>query len=131
MQGFIDDIERITVTNTDFRRVLYTGKHCQLVVMCLTEGQNIGLEVHSNIDQFFRVEEGYACVKINDNIKIVEAGSGIVIPAGSHHDVLNIGLENLKLYTIYSPPHHKDGTIFKTKEDALASNEKFDGITTE
>jgi mannose-6-phosphate isomerase-like protein (cupin superfamily) len=118
--------------NENFRKVLYTGKNSQLVLMSLKPGEEIGLEVHPENDQFFRFEKGQGRVVIDDNEYTVEDGSAIIVPAGSEHNVINISeTEDLKLYTIYSPPHHKDGIIRKTKEDAEANEADFDGQTTE
>ena len=121
MTGYIDNIEEKTINNDYFRKVVFTGRHCQLVVMCLKPGEEIGSEVHKNVDQFFRIEKGKGKVVINGEEKQVINGVGIVVPAGSEHNVTNISTSNdLKLYTIYSPPQHKDGIVHKTKEDAMA-----------
>ena len=130
-KGFKDNIEKLTEENYDFRKVIYTGLHSQLVLMALPVGGEIGFEVHSDTDQFFRFEEGQGKVTINETVYEVSNGDGIVVPAGSRHNVENIGETMLKLYTIYSPAHHKDGTIHKTKIEAETSEEKFDGQTTE
>lgn len=131
MKGFVDDIEDRTEENTDFRRVLYTGKHMQLVVMALPPGEEIGEEVHHDRDQFFRVEEGEGEVWIDGTRTKIESDTAMVVPAGARHNVRNTGDEPLKLYTIYAPPEHVDGTVHVTKADALASKEHFDGKTTE
>jgi mannose-6-phosphate isomerase-like protein (cupin superfamily) len=132
MKGFNTNIEKDTLENENFRKVLYTGKNSQLVLMSLKPGEEIGLEVHPENDQFFRFEKGQGRVVIDDNEYTVEDGSAIIVPAGSEHNVINISeTEDLKLYTIYSPPHHKDGIIRKTKEDAEANEADFDGQTTE
>ena len=133
MQGYHDDIERQTVDNEDFRRVLYTGGHLQLVLMNLPAGCDIGAEVHEDRDQFFRFEEGNGQVDIDDNTYDVTDGSAIVVPAGARHNVRNTGGEPLKLYTIYGPPEHKDGIVQSTKEEADARHhdEEWDGKTTE
>ena len=121
MSGYITDIEKETIENTNFRKVLFTGPQSQLVVMSLNPGEDIGEEVHNNIDQFIRIEEGRAMVVLNGEKTEVEDDWAIVIPAGVKHNVINISQEKvLKLYTIYSPPEHKDGTIHKTKEEAMA-----------
>jgi len=121
MIGYIDNIEGKTINNDYFRKVVFTGKYCQLVVMCLKPGEEIGSEVHKNVDQFFRIEKGKGKVVINGEEKQVTNGVGIVVPAGSEHNVINISKSNdLKLYTIYSPPQHKDGIVHKTKKDAMA-----------
>ena len=131
MKGFVDDIEGLTDKNKDFRRVLYTGKHVQLVVMSIRKGDEIGEEVHPDRDQFFRVEKGKGEVVIDDERTKVRAGDGIIIPAGARHNVINTGSKRLRLYTIYGPPEHKDGVVEKTKEEAESTHEHFDGITTE
>ncbi|MDD3607774.1 MAG: cupin domain-containing protein [Candidatus Moranbacteria bacterium] len=132
MKGFNTNIEKDTLENENFRKVLYTGKNSQLVLMSLKPGEEIGLEVHPENDQFFRFEKGRGRVVIDSNEYAVEDGSAIVVPAGSEHNVINISeSEDLKLYTIYSPPHHKDGIIRETKEDAEANEADFDGQTTE
>ena len=121
MTGYIDNIEGKTINNDYFREVVFTGKYCQLVVMCLKPGEEIGSEVHKNVDQFFRIEKGKGKVVINGKENQFTNGVGIVVPAGSEHNVINISTSNdLKLYTIYSPPQHKDGIVHKTKEDAMA-----------
>ena len=131
MKGFHDDIEELTTGNSDFRRVLYTGGHLQLVLMTLPPGCDIGAEVHEDRDQFFRFEEGSGEVDIDDNTYKVVDGSGIIVPAGARHNVRNTGGEPLKLYTIYGPPEHVDGLVEATKEDALATHEEWDGKTSE
>ena len=128
--GFHSNIEEDTIENEDFRRVLYTGENMQLVVMTLQQGEEIGVETHEN-DQFFRFEEGEGICIINDNEYEVEDGSGVIVPAGSKHNIINIGEGPLKLYTLYSPPHHKDGVKYASKEEAEESSEEFDGETTE
>lgn len=131
MRGFHGDIEGLTTGNGDFRRVLYTGGHLQLVLMSLPPGCDIGAEVHKDRDQFFRFEEGSGEVDIDDNTYKVEDGSGIIVPAGARHNVRNTGGAPLKLYTIYGPPEHMDGLVEATKEAALATHEEWDGKTTE
>ncbi|HZJ01947.1 MAG TPA: cupin domain-containing protein [Gemmatimonadaceae bacterium] len=130
MKGFVDDIEGITSSNKDYRRILYTGKHVQLVVMSIRKNDEIGEEVHSDRDQFFRVEEGKGEVVIDGERTKIRPGDGIVVPAGSRHNVINTGSKRLRLYTIYGPPEHKDGLVQRTKEDAETA-QHFDGTTTE
>ncbi len=129
--GFAIDIEEETLKNTDFRRVLYTAKHSQLVLMSLKPGEDIGMEKHDEIDQFFRFEEGEGMVIINGNEYVVKGGSAAIVPSGAMHNVVNTGKRSLKLYTIYSPPEHQDKVVRKTKADAEASEEHFDGKTSE
>lgn len=117
-KGFTGNIEDLSVDNKNFRKVLYTAKHCQLVVMSLNPGEDIGSEAHANVDQFFRVEEGTGAIVIDGRRTQLKPGSAAVVPAGSKHNIINTGGEPLKLYTVYSPPNHKDGTIHATKADA-------------
>lgn len=131
MRGFVDDIDRLTVENKDFRRVLYTGKHLQLVLMALRPGEEIGEEVHDDHDQFFRIEKGEGEVWIDNQRTKIKADDAIVVPAGARHNVINTGDKKLKLYTVYGPPDHKDGIVRSTKGEAKASEEHFDGTTTE
>lgn len=131
MKGFIGNIEKRTEENRDFRRVLYTGPHIQLVLMSLEPGEDIGDEVHSDTDQFFRVEEGEGEVWIDGRKTEIESEMAIVIPAGARHNIKNTGEKSMKLYTLYAPPHHADGTIQATKAAAMASTEHFAGQTTE
>lgn len=132
MKGFFINIETETLANNDFRRVLYTGKHTQLVLMSLPVGEEIGMEVHDENDQFFRFEGGNGQVIIDGNEYEVGDGSVIIVPAGAEHNVINTSeTEDLKLYTLYSPPHHKDGIVRATREEADANEEDFDGVTTE
>jgi mannose-6-phosphate isomerase-like protein (cupin superfamily) len=133
MKGYHNDIEQQTTGNSDFRRVLYTGHHLQLVLMTLQPGDEIGAEIHDDRDQFFRFEEGRGQVDIDDNTYDVEDGSGVIVPSGARHNVRNTGGEPLKLYTLYGPPEHKDGVVQSTKADAEARHhdEKWDGRTTE
>jgi mannose-6-phosphate isomerase-like protein (cupin superfamily) len=131
MNGFVDDIEKLTEENTDFRRVLYTGKQMQLVLMTLQPGEEIGAEVHEDRDQFFRVEQGAGEVLIDSRTSAIRADMAIIVPAGARHNVRNTGGEPLKLYTIYAPPEHKHGTVHKTKEQADTQEEHFDGVTSE
>lgn len=132
MKGFNSNIEQDTLENNNFRKVLYTGKHCQLVVMTLVPGEEIGLETHKENDQFLRFEGGRGKVFIDDNEYDVSDGDAVIVPAGAKHNVVNVSDgEKLQLYTIYSPPHHKDGIVRKTKAEAEADDEEFDGETTE
>jgi len=132
MKGFHSKIEQDTLANDNFRKVLYTGKNSQLVLMSLKPGEDIGLEIHSENDQFFRFEQGIGQVIIDGTQYAVEDGDAIVVPAGAEHNVINLSAsESLKLYTIYSPAHHKDGIVRATKEEALANEEDFDGQTSE
>ena len=123
MTGFFGSIESLTLKNDYFREVLFTGKHCQLVVMCLQPGEEIGNEVHADVDQFFRVESGEAKFVLNGAEEFIAHGSdAAVVPAGTHHNVINTSkTDPLKLYTVYSPPNHPDGTVHKTKADAEAA----------
>lgn len=132
MKGYNANIEKMTLENDNFRRVLYTGKNCQLVLMSLVPGEEIGLEVHGENDQFFRFESGEGKVIIDGNEYIVGDGQVIIVPAGAEHNVINTSSTlPLKLYTIYSPPHHKDGIVRINKAEAEANDEEFDGKTTE
>lgn len=131
MKGFVDDIEKLTEDNDDFRRVLYTGAHMQLVLMSLNPGEEIGEEVHDDRDQFFRVEAGHGEVLIDGTTTVVEDDFAMIVPAGARHNVRNTGNKALKLYTLYAPPEHIDRTVHKTKAEADASHEHFDGKTTE
>jgi len=132
MKGYSDNIEKLTLENKNFRQVLYTGKNCQLVLMSLKPNEDIGMEVHDENDQFFRFENGAGKVIIDGNEYEVEDGSAIIVPAGAEHNIINTSSsESLNLYTIYSPPHHKDGIVRATKEAAEANDEDFDGTTTE
>ena len=123
MTGYTGPIEKLTEKNNYFRQVLFTGKHTQLVVMCLQKGEEIGNEVHEKVDQFFRIEAGEARFVFNNSEEhIVGAGDAVVVPAGTYHNVINTSkTEPLKLYTLYSPPNHPDGTIHKTKAEAEAA----------
>ncbi len=123
MTGYVGPIEKETEKNKFFRKVLYTGKHAQLVLMCLQGGEDIGNEVHADVDQFFRIEVGSATFVFNSTEKHnVEAGGAVMVPAGTHHNVINASpTKLLQLYTIYSPPNHPDGTIHKTKAEAQAA----------
>jgi len=132
MKGFKSNIEKDTLSNGNFRRVLYTGKYSQLVLMNLKPGEEIGEEVHKTVDQFFRFEKGAGTVIIDCVKQKIADGDAVIVPAGARHNVVNTSKTlQLKLYTIYSPPEHEDGTIRKTKADALAKPEEFNGKTTE
>ncbi len=128
MKGYITNIEQATLENTDYRRVLYTAKNSQLVLMALKPGEEIGEEVH-HLDQFIRFEAGQASVVLDGVTHEVGADDAVVIPQGTRHNVVNTGTEDLKLYTVYAPPEHKDGTVQPTKADER--EEHFDGVTTE
>jgi mannose-6-phosphate isomerase-like protein (cupin superfamily) len=131
-KGFKINIEKDTLENNNFRKVLYTSEHCQLVLMSLLPKQEIGEETHKENDQFFRFESGTGKVIIDGNEYDVKNGDAVIIPVGSKHNIINTsGTEKLKMYTIYSPPHHKDGIIRSTKEEAAAKEAEFDGETTE
>jgi mannose-6-phosphate isomerase-like protein (cupin superfamily) len=131
MQGFVDNIEALTEQNDDFRRVLYTGHNLQLVLMTLQPGDEIGEEVHDDRDQFFRIEEGNGEIWIDGKANKVKSDDGIIVPQGASHNVINTGKEPLRLYTIYGPPEHIDGTVHATAADAGNEHEHFDGKTTE
>ena len=120
MTGFVGKLEALTLRNKYFRKVLFTGKHAQLVLMCLQPGEEIGNEVHKSVDQFFRIEEGRAKFVLNGKeTHLVHANDAVIVPAGTYHNVINTSrTDPLKLYTVYSPPNHPDGTIDKTKADA-------------
>ena len=125
MTGFFGSIEDLTLKNKFFRHVLFTGKYCQLVVMCLQPGEDIGNEVHAAVDQFFRIEEGEARFVLNEKEEhVAHASDAVVVPAGTYHNVINNSkTKHLRLYTVYSPPNHPDGTIHKTKAEAVAAEE--------
>jgi mannose-6-phosphate isomerase-like protein (cupin superfamily) len=133
MKGFVDDIEKLTTDNDDFRRVLYTGKHIQLVLMSLKPGEEIGEEVHEDRDQFFRVEAGAGEVRIDGVAHAIKDDDAIIVPAGARHNVVNTGAEPLKVYTLYGPPEHKDAVVHRTKADADRDhkNDHWDGETSE
>jgi len=132
MKGFTTNIEKATEENTNFRKVLYTGKHSQLVLMSLLPNEDIGMETHQDNDQFFRFENGTGKCIIDGNEYIVSAGDAVIIPAGAEHNIINTSSsEALKVYTLYSPAHHKDGVERKTKADAQIDSPEFDGVTTE
>jgi mannose-6-phosphate isomerase-like protein (cupin superfamily) len=130
MKGYVQDIESLAIKNNDFRRVLYTAKNSQLVLMALTPKEEIGMEVHK-LDQFYRVEEGSGDAVLDGVRTSIRAGFAVVIPAGTNHNIINTGTVPMKLYTLYSPPNHRDGVVHHTRADAEADNEHFDGKTTE
>ena len=131
MRGYVTNIESDTLENQDFRRVLYTAKNSQLVLMNLRSNEEIGEEIH-HLDQFIRVEAGQGLAVLDGVAHRLSDGSAVIIPAGTKHNVINVSdTEELKLYTLYSPPEHRDGTVHKTKSDAIEHEEHFDGITTE
>ena len=132
-RGFCDDIEDLTEENEDFRRVLYTGRHLQLVLMTLQPGEEIGEEVHPDRDQFFRIEEGEGVVDIDGHANPVEDDIAVIVPAGARHNVRNTGDEPLRFYTIYGPPEHKDGIVHRTRQQAEERHEaeQWDGETSE
>ena len=130
MRGFVKDIEGLAVKNIEFRQVLYTAKHCQLVVMALKPKEEIGAEVHK-LDQFFRVEEGSGEAVLDGVRTAIRTGFAVVIPAGTNHNIINTGNTPMKLYTLYAPPNHRDGVIHHTRAEAEADHEHFDGKTTE
>ena len=130
MKGYVQDIESLATRNVEFRRVLYTAKNSQLVLMALKPKEEIGAEVHK-LDQFFRVEEGSGEAVLNGVRTAIRAGFAVVVPAGMTHNIINTGSVPLKLYTIYSPPNHRDGVVHHTRADAEADHEHFDGKTTE
>jgi mannose-6-phosphate isomerase-like protein (cupin superfamily) len=131
MKGFVGNIEKLTEENTDFRRVLYTGHNIQLVLMAIQPGDEISEEVHDDRDQFFRIEAGEGEVWIDGVCNKVKADDGIIVPQGARHNVVNSGKIALRLYTIYGPPEHLDGTIHGTAAEARTAHEHFDGKTTE
>ena len=131
-KGYMGNIEELTLANGNFREVLYTAEHCQLVLMMLRPGEEIGLEVHEGGDQFFRIESGEGKVVIDATEYVVGDGDAVIVPAGARHNVVNTSsTEPLKLYTIYAPPHHRDGMIRATREEAVADDPEFGGVTTE
>lgn len=130
MKGFVKDIEGLALENEEFRRVLYTAKNCQLVVMALKPKEEIGAEVHQ-LDQFFRVEEGVGEAVLDGVRTAIKAGFAVVVPAGTRHNIINSGSGPLKLYTLYAPPNHRDGVVHHTRAEAEADTEHFDGKTTE
>jgi len=131
-KGFCSNIEKDTLENNNFRKVLYTGKYSQLVLMTLQPNEEIGMEIHADNDQFFRIEKGTGKVIIDGNEYEIKDGFAVIVPAGAKHNVINTSkTKELKLYTIYSPAHHQDGIVMPTKAEAEASTEEFDGKTTE
>lgn len=129
MAGYLTNIEQATLDNGKFREVLFTGPHAQLVVMALRPGEDIGLETHDGVDQFIRVEAGHGTAILDDEEHSLEDGSAVVIPAGVKHNIINRSrTESLKLYTIYSPPEHADGTVHETKADAEADEREHHGL---
>jgi mannose-6-phosphate isomerase-like protein (cupin superfamily) len=131
-KGFCTNIEKATLENDNFRKVLYTAHHSQLVLMSLAPKEEIGMETHPDNDQFFRFEKGQGKCVIDGNEYDVKDGSAIIVPAGAEHNVVNVSeTEDLKLYTVYSPAHHKDGVVRATKAEAEADSPEFDGKTTE
>ncbi len=132
VKGFITNIEEATLKNTDFRKVLYTSAHSQLVLMSLKPKEEIGLETHEDNDQFFRFEKGNGTCVINGTKHAIKDGSAVIVPAGAEHNIINTSSsEDLKMYTIYSPAHHKDGIVRATKKEAESNEAEFDGKTTE
>lgn len=132
MKGYVANIEKDTLENNNFRKVLYTGKHSQLVLMSLAPKEEIGMEVHSDNDQFFRFEKGQGKCIIDGNEYELRDGVAVVVPAGAQHNIINTSdTDELKLYTIYSPAHHKDGVVRSTKAEAESNSPEFDGATTE
>lgn len=130
MKGYVANIEKLALENDNFRKVLYTDKNSQLVVMSLLAGEEIGEEVH-DVDQFLRVERGVGKAIIDGVSQDIADGSAIVVPVGARHNIINTGGEQMKLYTLYTPPHHRDGVVHATKAEAEADEEHFDGETTE
>jgi mannose-6-phosphate isomerase-like protein (cupin superfamily) len=130
MKGFVQDIEALAVKNSRFRQVIYTASHCQLVLMALKPGEEIGAEVHQ-LDQFFRVEEGAGDAVLDGARTALRPGFAVLVPAGTRHNIINTGTGPLKLYTLYAPPNHRDGVVHVTRQDAEKDHEHFDGKTTE
>lgn len=130
MKGYIANIEKLSLENENFRKVLYTAKNSQLVLMSLAVGEEIGEEVHT-VDQFFRVERGTGTAVIEGVTHDIADGSIIIVPAGTKHNVINTGSDQMKLYTLYMPPHHRDGVVHETKKEAESDTEHFDGKTSE
>ena len=129
-KGYIQDIKDITIKNIDFRRVLYTAKQCQLVVMALKPGEDIGMEIHKS-DQFFRVEAGSGEAVLDGVRTTISAGFAVVVPGGTKHNIINTGSVPMKLYTLYAPPNHRKDVVHHTRAEAESDNEHFDGKTTE
>jgi len=130
MKGFVQDIEGLATHNEEFRKVLYTAKNCQLVLMALKPREEIGAEVHT-LDQFFRVEQGRGQAILDGVATAISSGFAVLVPAGARHNIVNSGTEPLKLYTLYAPPNHRDGVVHHTRADAEADTEQFDGKTSE
>ena len=130
MKGFVADIEKVTLENENFRQVLYTAKNCQLVLMSLRPGEDIGEEVHT-LDQFFRCEQGEGKAILDGTEYAIENGTVVIVPAGARHNIINVGTDALKLYTLYAPPNHRDGVVHATKADVEKNEEHFDGKTSE
>ncbi len=132
MKGYKSNLEKVTEENTNFRQVLYTSEHMQLVLMALKPGEEIGVETHDEGDQFFRFESGEGLVTINGVEHNVGVGDAVIIPQGAEHNVVNVSETlQLKLYTVYAPPHHKDGIVRATRQEAIADAPEFDGVTSE
>lgn len=130
MKGFVQDIEGLAITNEEFRKVLYTARNCQLVLMALKPHEDIGAEVHA-LDQFFRVEQGEGEAVVDGVRTTIRAGFAVLVPAGARHNIINTGAAPLKLYTLYAPPNHRDGVVHHTRAAAEADDEHFDGKTSE
>jgi len=130
MKGYVSNIEKLTLENDNFRKVLYTDKNSQLVLMSLLPGEEIGEEVH-DVDQFLRIEKGMGKAILSDISHDIAAGSAILVPTGTKHNIVNGSNVSMKLYSIYMPPHHRDGTVHKTKEEAESDDEHFDGTISE
>jgi Mannose-6-phosphate isomerase len=128
MKGYINNIEKLTLSNNNFRKVLYTTHNCQLVLMSLLPGEDIGAEVHG-VDQFLRIEKGTGKAVLNGISKKIEDGSAVLVPAGTKHNIINSGKTHMKLYSLYMPPHHEMHVVHKTKKAAVADKEEFDGKT--
>lgn len=132
MKGYVTNIEELTLENKEFRRVLYTAKSCQLVLMSIPPGEEIGEEVHDVEDQFIRVEAGEGKSVLDGVERDLTDGSVVIVPAGVRHNIINRSKDTaLKLYTLYAPPHHRDAVVHRTKEDAMKDEEHFDGVTTD
>jgi len=129
MKGFVHDLEGLAVRNEDFRKVIYTAEHCQLVLMALRPHEDIGAEVHT-LDQFFRVEDGAGEAVLDGVRTAIGPGFAVLVPAGTTHNIINTGTRPLKLYTLYAPPNHRDGVVHHTRANAEADAEHFDGRTT-
>lgn len=131
MKGYVANIEELAFQNDNFRKVLYTGGNGQLVLMSLLAGEEIGEEVHDGVDQFLRIEKGVGTAIINGITSEITDGSAVLVPSGATHNIINTGTTEMKLYTLYMPPHHRDQVIHKTKAEAETDTEHFDGTTTE